>query len=87
MTNPTLLPEAALLLEQATALLGSIGLTPEKLGFILTAKQMADDLANPEQWEEGATISELINIWIENAEDDMCDDLFEAAQFLTPSTI
>ncbi len=83
MPNPTLTPEAALLLQRATEVLATIGLTPARLTSLLLAKDMSEDFADPEAWTEGASVPELVAEWCSEANEMMRDDLFDAATFLT----
>lgn len=82
-TNPSLLPEAAAKLSHARALLATIGTTPEELGAILLAEGIAQDFADPDCWEEGATLDEMADDFCEGSWDAARDDVRDASQFLT----
>ena len=87
--------DAARKLALATKALAAIGLTIFQVGALATASCIADECADPDLWEEGATLDEVAEAWSEDARQTtsstlvpscwhqtIADDVFDAGAFL-----
>lgn len=89
MTKPTLKPEAAALLAQATAALATIGTTPHELRAILYAAEIAEAMADTEDWpdDEDANLDDYVSANSDGAYDVYVDDACAAAAFLIDGAV